>query len=239
MTNMPAESIPLRDTIIEQIRRTITSQNLKPGDRLPTEEQWAKQLGVSRVSIREALKALEFLGIIHSAPKRGTTVGTLNLDRIISLLKFQFSVNQITRADLLKARQAIESGIMPQVAERMADDPSIYDRLYALTEKHDINDDFETYFEADVAFHRLLIEAGGVQPLTTFCELLEVFFREFRGVMRDHGRWATHGVMFHRQMIEALRQGDVATARAVHHEALRVYREHNHVGQHHEADENL
>ena len=52
----------IRDGIAEQLRSYISSANLQPGDRLPTETQLAQKFGVSRLSLREATKALEYLG---------------------------------------------------------------------------------------------------------------------------------------------------------------------------------
>jgi len=226
VTNPTPETPSLRDSIIEQIRDTIAREGLKPGDRLPTEEQWAERLGVSRVSVREALKTLEYLGIVNAAPKRGTTVGTLDMDRVISLLKFQFAINDLTNEQLLNARETIESGIMPFIAARMQNDPEIYEKLYALTDLPGLSTDFDAYHDADVQFHYALIEAGNIQPLTTFTELINTFFNKFSKVVEQHGRWKTHGIQFHRDIIAALRDGDIDKAREVHHESLRVYREH-------------
>ena len=59
----------------EKLTAFITSQGLKPGDRLPTEHELAASFGVSRLSLREATKALEFLGIVEAKPGCGLSVG--------------------------------------------------------------------------------------------------------------------------------------------------------------------
>jgi len=79
------EALPkrkIRDVVADHLTSYITSERLKPGDRLPTETALAEQLGVSRLSLREATKALEFLGIVSSKPGVGLTVGQVDLDRV-------------------------------------------------------------------------------------------------------------------------------------------------------------
>ena len=68
--------------VAEKIKDLIIEQELRPGDRLPTEQELADRFGVSRISVREATKALGFLGIIDSAPRRGLTVGSLDMSRV-------------------------------------------------------------------------------------------------------------------------------------------------------------
>ena len=58
------ERAKLRDVVADRLRAFISHENLKPGDRLPTETQLAVRFGVSRLSLREATKWLEFLGIV-------------------------------------------------------------------------------------------------------------------------------------------------------------------------------
>jgi len=71
----PIERTQLSEMVASRIRDHIIEHSLGEGDRLPTEHELADQFGVSRGSIREATKALGFLGIIRSAPRRGLTVG--------------------------------------------------------------------------------------------------------------------------------------------------------------------
>ena len=60
-----------------EIKQYIIEQKLMPGDRMPTETQLAETFGISRLSLREATKSLEFLGIIESKTGVGLTVGRL------------------------------------------------------------------------------------------------------------------------------------------------------------------
>ena len=78
----------LKQRIQEQIKRVITERELQPGDLLPPEGQLAEDLGVSRGSVREAIKSLESLGIVESKHGAGVCVREFNFDSILEFLSF-------------------------------------------------------------------------------------------------------------------------------------------------------
>jgi GntR family transcriptional repressor for pyruvate dehydrogenase complex len=201
----------LSEIIAGRIKHYIIDNQLKPGDRLPTEHQMAERFGVSRVSIREATKALGFLGILRSAPRRGLTVGEVDMRRVTEYLGFHFVLTDYPKRQLLETRIIIETGALPHVAERMALEPELYDRLSAMTERlHDAHD-LEQRIAGDIAFHRELLNSSGVGPLVAFNDLLEIFFSRFRQSV-EQAAW-DDGVRGHQQIVDALRSGDVASAR--------------------------
>ena len=84
----------IRDQAAEEIKRYIVDRQLAPGDRLPTENQLAEDFGISRLSVREATKALEFLGIVESKTGVGLTVGQIDLGRVTDHLGFHPALHQ-------------------------------------------------------------------------------------------------------------------------------------------------
>lgn len=66
--------LTLSEQVLNEIRNRIASGDLKPNDRIPTETELAKQFNVSRASVREALKTLDYLGIVESNTSRGTRI---------------------------------------------------------------------------------------------------------------------------------------------------------------------
>ena len=83
----------LSEQIVEKIKDYILEHGLGPGDRLPTEQEFAELFGVSRTCVREATKALSFLGIIHSVSKQGVTVAHLDIKRAMEYMSFHFALN--------------------------------------------------------------------------------------------------------------------------------------------------
>ncbi len=83
----------IRDQAAEQIKELVSSKQLSPGDRLPTETELADSFGVSRLSVREATKALEYLGMVEAKTGVGLMAGQRDLrsvaDRFGSARKLQ------------------------------------------------------------------------------------------------------------------------------------------------------
>jgi DNA-binding FadR family transcriptional regulator len=203
----------LSEIITGRIKHYIVEHRLKPGDRLPTEHQMAEHFGVSRVSIREATKALAFLGILRSAPRRGLTVGEVDMRRVTEYLGFHLVLTDYPKRELLETRIIIETGALPHAAQRIAAEPEVYEQLSAMTEELRATTDMERRIAGDIAFHRALLNASGVGPLLAFNDLLEIFFTRFRQSL-EHGEWES-GVRGHQQIIDALRVGNVERAREV------------------------
>ena len=200
----------IRDQAVQQIKDLIVDQRLTPGDRLPTETQLAASLGVSRLSVREATKALEFLGIIESKTGVGLTVGRLDVARVSQHLGFHPALHCVDPQQLIDTRVVLEIGALPFVARRMAADASLYPSLVALAERLHSARQVQQWIELDIEFHRALLEASGLAPLVAFGDLLHVFFQRFRESVKK-AEWKS-GMASHRRILDALRDGQVTLA---------------------------
>jgi GntR family transcriptional repressor for pyruvate dehydrogenase complex len=177
--------------VISRIKDYLIEHALSEGDRLPTEQQMTEMFGVSRISVREATKALSFLGIIRSAPRRGLTVGRVDMGRVTEYLGFHFALNNYPRRQLLVARAVIETGALPEAMEHIASDPALYETLSALNEQLKAARSPDDFIGGDLQFHRALLEASGIEPLVAFNSLLEIFFRRFRDrLIEARAGWA-------------------------------------------------
>jgi GntR family transcriptional regulator, transcriptional repressor for pyruvate dehydrogenase complex len=195
------------DILVDRIREYIVSRSLKPGDQLPTETALAELLGVSRISVREATKTLGFLGILEAKPGRGLTVGRMDLGRWKESLSFHPALFDVSDVELIDTRVILETGIVPHLIRRMAQDPEIYQRL------NDFNDqlrhvrDASRFVELDSGFHQLLVESSGLRPLAAFSDLLQVFFDRFRKTVIANRRG---GAETHQTILDAIRDGKVS-----------------------------
>ncbi len=201
----------IRDVVAARLKSYIASEGLKPGDRLPTENQLAARFGVNRLSLREATKALEFLGVVESKPGRGLTVGRLNLDRVTEYLQFHPALQDVPPLELIDTRVVVESGVLPHVMRRMRQDPGIYQSLNEINHGLRRARALKRWVELDIAFHRLLVESSGLSPLLTFSDLLAAFFQRFRESVKK-AEWKD-GMESHQRIIDALRAGRVGEAR--------------------------
>ena len=109
-------------------------QGLKPGDPLLTEQEMVERFGVSRSVVREATKALDFLGIINAVPRRGMVLDDFDFDRVSEYFGFHFALSDYPREKLLKARVVIETGALFYTMEEMKKNPALYPQLRRLAE---------------------------------------------------------------------------------------------------------
>ncbi|MCE5268146.1 MAG: GntR family transcriptional regulator [Planctomycetaceae bacterium] len=200
----------LSEALTARLRKYIIDHDLKPGDPLPTEREMVERFGVSHTVVREATKALDFLGIIDAAPRRGMVLDNFDFDRVSEYFGFHFALSDYPKDKLLKSRSVIETGALPYTMEAMRQDPSLYPKLQKLAQAApDVDSVDDRWIEYDIAFHRGLVEASGLAPLASLCDLLQAFFHKFRTAMGDVHK----GQEAHSQIVEALHAGrlDVAT----------------------------
>ena len=194
----------------------ILETGLRPGDRLPPEEALAVQFGVSRVSVREALHGLKFLGMLTSTPRRGTILAEIDFSRLSRYLSFQLAYSAMPARELLEARLAIELGMLELLCGKLTDD--VYLRLREAVKngccRNDSPAEQERHGQEDFAFHRLLLSSSGNVVLEAFSSLLETFFRRLKGnpVTLDETRRADAE---HLQLVEAIHDNNIDLARGL------------------------
>ena len=103
--------------IVEQVRDLIKEGKLKPGDKLPPEQTLAEKFGTSRPSVREALSALEILGITESRGGKGNFIRN-NLNSLLYEQKFKELEEEESPFELLEARKAVETEIAGLTAKK-------------------------------------------------------------------------------------------------------------------------
>jgi len=161
---MPFEKVrPRKVTAIaaEQIIEAIQSGDYPVGSKLPSEFELAEQMGVSRPSIREALSALQAMSIIESRAGSGNYVVRLpssaEEDNTVLLIESEAGCREV-----MEAREALEPPVAALVAtKRSSEVLSGLGEILGSMREHATRDDFESYLDADKAFHIALTEAAG------------------------------------------------------------------------------
>ncbi len=151
----------------EQILNQIKAGELAPGDRLPPQRELATLLGVGRSSVREAINALAVMGYLDVAQGRGTYISKDLPDADTALFQFDAALKAGTILDLIDVREMIERRSARLAAER-AEDTKIKNLANTLKAMRASGEDYESFLEADMQFHRALAEASENQIL---CEL--------------------------------------------------------------------
>jgi GntR family transcriptional repressor for pyruvate dehydrogenase complex len=200
----------LSEMVVGKLKEYILERSMEPGDRLPTEQELAELFGVSRTSIREATKALSFLGIINSAPKQGLTVAHLDIDRAMEYMSFHFALNNYPKEQILRTRFGIEIGALAESMRNISKDPALFEEIDRINEELKSAKTVEEFIRGDLSFHKALLEASKIEPLIAFNEILQIFFKRFREEV-SHGQWQ-EGIKQHSQIVRALKEKDLETA---------------------------
>ena len=197
----------LTDQVEEKIRQAIITSNLRPGDKLPGELDFAEQLGVSRNIVREAISRLRMLGVLESKKKRGLILTEpeifTGLESIIDLPV----LSSKTINELYDFRAYMELGIAPQVVEKITDE-DLQSLEKIVSEEEENPKDYHASVRCDILFHSKLYEITGNEILQKFQALLKPHM-ENRQNLFDPNRFEDENHKSHRDLLESLKKKDV------------------------------
>jgi len=147
------------EIIIRQIRDLISSGQIKPGEKLPPERKLAEHLGVSRGQIREALKKLEFYGILKTLPQSGTVVTGIGIVALEGLITDVLQIEENDFQSLVETRITLEKRAASLAAFRRTSDDivNMTNALHAY--EHKIKNG-QSAIEEDLMFHIKIAEAS-------------------------------------------------------------------------------
>lgn len=217
-----------RETVAEQVARRIldlvVARHLRPGDQLPPERDLAESLGVSRPSVREAIKGLAILGVVRSRQGGGHVVSALDAEALLGPIRFFVSLEPGNIRALYDARSLIESDVARRAAVAM-DDRGL-GRLAAILEGQAATLADPVAFRAsDYAFHEAIWEGCGNPYLRRIGESLNVLGLEVRKRASETPGVLERSLRDHRELLAALEARDPeAAARAAEAHMRNVYR---------------
>lgn len=194
-----------------RLRDFIRENSLRPGDRLPPEATLADELEVSRLSLREASRSLQTLGVIEARPGNGLYVAEFSFRPVIEQLPYGLAEPGGSLEEILTAREAMEAGLMPAVCRLRDEEEEALARCAALaTEMTEREQRGESFVEVDREFHLSLYQTLG-NPLVD--NLIELFWELFTrlGDAIPGSPEGNRGEA-HLAIVRALQDGDEALA---------------------------
>ncbi|MBD0419614.1 FadR family transcriptional regulator [Streptomyces sp. TRM S81-3] len=202
------------DEAIEKIKAMIVSGALRPGDRLPKESELAAELGLSRNSLREAVRALSLTRILDVRQGDGTYVSSLDPQLLLEALSFVVDFHRDdTVLEFLAVRRILEPAATALAASRISE--AQLDELDARLDALGDEPSVEELVACDLEFHRGIVRNSGNSVL---CSLLDGLSgpttraRVWRGLtQRDAVGRTLHE---HRAILGALRDRDAEAARS-------------------------
>jgi DNA-binding FadR family transcriptional regulator len=199
--------------IVDQIRALIRTGELAVGARLPSERELCERFGVSRVTLREALRVLEANGLvkIRVGGHGGAFVTAPTTGRIGEGIADLLSMSALTAAEVTEARAVVELGVIPLVCERATAEE--LDELLALCDQAEAAREAGTYTVTMSFDFHLRVAAAAHNPA------IVMLMRSFRGPVLMSLREAHHegrqGVDEHRAFVDAVRARDAARAQRI------------------------
>ncbi|MER5772049.1 FadR/GntR family transcriptional regulator [Streptomyces sp. NPDC001985] len=202
------------DEAIEKIKEMIVSGALRPGERLPRESELAAALGLSRNSLREAVRALSLIRILDVRQGDGTYVTSLDPQLLLEALSFVVDFHRDdTVLEFLAVRRILEPAATAMAAVRIGADE--LDALEAGLDALGPRPSVAELVAADLEFHRRIVRGAGNAVL---CSLLDSLSgpttraRVWRGLTQRDA--VSRTLAEHRAILGALRDGDAEAARS-------------------------
>ena len=159
----------LTDEAINKIKEMIVSGALGPGDRLPKEADLAERLGLSRNSLREAVKALSIIRVLDVRQGDGTYVTSLSPDLLLESLSFVVDFHRDdTVLEFLEVRRILEPAATAIASRRMTDDDVV--KLQKILDDLGPTPTVEALVANDLEFHRAIAAGSGNAAL---CSLID------------------------------------------------------------------
>ena len=205
------EAVPQQ--IVSRLLDLIQQRQLGPGDRLPAERELAASMGVSRSSLREALRALTVLGVTDMRHGTGTYVSSLEPELLVRPLSFVLSLSEQASDQLFEARKVVEPA-MAALAARRIDDGALERLDGCVARARETIGDAQAFMETDLELHDTIREAAGNAILGRFMESIRALglaSRRRTGALRTVQE---QSVKDHRAIVRALRARDSDKASA-------------------------
>jgi GntR family transcriptional repressor for pyruvate dehydrogenase complex len=214
---------------MDQIVNYLLSGELKPGDKLPTEHEFAQQLGVGRNSVREAIKMLSSIGVVEIKRGAGTFIAESMSSSSLNPLILSLAFEQGASIELLELRLLLDTGVAELIIEKVSDqdikqleDANQKLHAEALKEHHE---NPHVLRDLDLNFHRLFYELAGNKLLDKIAQAIYTLF--FASIEQTVEADPVTAYENHQRVIDAMKQRDVGLLRRRMRESLSNYVSHD------------
>jgi GntR family transcriptional repressor for pyruvate dehydrogenase complex len=205
-----------RNKVYEEVARQIRDhilEHLKPGDLLPPERELAQKFGVSRGSVRDAIRSLELIGLLEPRQGTGTVVREPSADVLVSPLAAVIVQKRKLVGELLDVRKIIEPPLarraaLHATAGQIADMEQVLERQKEKVLRGEMS------IEEDSQFHYCIALASGNSVVQRIVDVLMDMLRETRQRSLQTGGRAEKSLAGHQRILAALKKHDPAASEA-------------------------
>jgi GntR family transcriptional regulator, transcriptional repressor for pyruvate dehydrogenase complex len=208
------------DVIIRQIKELVISGQLKPGDKLPPERKLSEQLAVGRTHVREALRKLEFYGILKTRPQSGTFVASIGVSALESLIADVLKIDSPSFVSLVETRVLLEEATIRLACERRneGDVLLLESSLQAYLEKAERG---IKAVEEDLMFHLTIAEISKNKVLKSLLLIIIPDIISNYSVFKVCDTVTQRALKEHKQLFDCIKKGDAEKGARVMKEHLK------------------
>lgn len=222
------------DLVVEEIKRWILDNDLRPGSKLPKEKQLRELFSVSKGTIREALKSLEVQGLvtISTGPAGGATLVEVPLNRSLQFLHNYFYFKEISPKDIYTARRILEPEMAASAVEHLTEQhfEAMERSVEACSERPHNQDERLRQRREDLHFHDIIADANPNPFIRFVCQLtnnmlseLVVFGNEVR---RDNWEFGKSNLEAHKALLAAFKKRSANRVRRLMREHMETIERH-------------
>lgn len=209
--------------IVQRIRAAMERGELRRGDRLPSEQKLASELGASRIAVREALKILEALGAVEIRQGSGTYIPRELRPPVIDPLQFLLFLGDAEPEHVKELRFMVELGFS-RIAQKKITEAELQGLEENLRELEEAYRKGEVTLELDLKFHHLILEATRNPLIIQLGKaILNLFHESIEAGIREHPEAP---VQHHRLIFEAIKSRDPEKLEEALLESYRYWQEH-------------
>jgi GntR family transcriptional repressor for pyruvate dehydrogenase complex len=211
MSVEPIRSTRIYEEIVRQVKAMIAEGRLKSGDQLPPERDLAEKFVVSRTSVREALRALESLGLVEIRPGEGTFIREVSIEALVEPLALMMASQRKAIAELFEARRLLEPAIAGLAAHRAT--PEEFQEMERILEEQarEIAAG-RTGLIQDGQFHAAIAAAAHNEAISRLVHgMMDLLTQSREESLNTPGRPA-RSHQDHRRVLDAIRRRDEAGA---------------------------
>jgi len=222
-TLKPVRRDRIRDQVFEQLKDQVFKGSWQPGSKIPSENELAALLGVSRVSIREGLQKLVTLGVLDTRHGEGTYVKEFSSDIHLNTLFPLLALDRMNILQVLEYRKFMDTGSVELAVERATEeDLREMEKIYAsMVDNADEAGDIGKFAEADLEFH-LAVSKATKNPVFIKVNsiIMDILSVSMEGIVRNLGK--SDGLLYHRKILDAIKNRDGEEAKRLMEEHVLI-----------------
>lgn len=205
------ERVTTDKVVAERLKQWIIENELKAGEKLPTEQRLSEELGVARHTLREGIKRLTQLGIVGSRAGSGLYISEINFDNVAEYMLFLKQRGYISIGDVCSVRITLECRGAREAAVHIDEEhieglKKIVDEM----EQSCASGDFNSYVQQDLAFHMMLADSTRNHLFSGIITALQQVFQEQMNSLDE--ATANNSLKQHKEILHAVMEHDADLA---------------------------